>query len=124
MNLDLNVGSKQGTKELVRAIYESPTQELINFISKATLAGEEVILCMDANEPMYGPHNGIQKIISVTGMVDNIAHFHGNDDLKTYLRGKNRIDYMFTMPGILPYLRRSGHIWIQYGIPEITWDVG
>ena len=103
-------------------ITESPREhcinELIKFITKATLAGEEVILSMDGNEPMHGPRNGIQKLLSATGMVDAIAHFHGDEIPKTYLRGKNRIDYMFITPGIIPCMRRSGHLGIQDGIPS------
>ena len=64
-------------------ITESPREhcinELIKFITKATLAREEVILSMDANEPMHGPRNGIQKLLSATVMVDAIAQFHGDE---------------------------------------------
>ena len=103
-------------------ITESPLEhcikELIRFITKATLAGEEVILSMDANEPMHGPRNSVQKLLSATGMVDAIAKFHGDEAPKTYLRGKNRIDYMFVTPGIIPYLCRSGNLGIQDCIPS------
>jgi hypothetical protein len=92
--------------------------EIIRVITKATLAGEEVVLCMDANEPMHSPHNGVQKLLSATGMVDAIAQFHGDDIPKTYIRGRNRIDYMFVTPGIISCLRWSGHIGIQDGIPS------
>ena len=70
-------------------ITDSPREhcinELIQFITKATLAGEEVILSMDANEPMHGPRNGVHKLLSATGMVDTIAQFHGDYAPKTYL---------------------------------------
>ena len=41
---------------------------------------------MDANESMHGPRNGVQKLLSNTGMVDAIAQFHGDEAPKTYLR--------------------------------------
>ena len=64
-------------------ITESPWEhcinELIQFITKAILAGEEVILSIDANKPMHGPRNDVQKLLSPTGMVDAIAQFHGDE---------------------------------------------
>ena len=70
-------------------ITDSPREHCINklikFITKVTLAGEKVILSMDGNEPMHGPRNGIQKLLSAKGMVDAIAQFHGDDIPKTYL---------------------------------------
>ena len=75
-------------------------------------------MCMDANEPMHGPHNGVQKLLSTTGMVDAISHFHGDDAPKTYLQGRNLIYHMFVTPGIIPCIQRSGHLGIQDGIPS------
>ena len=70
-------------------VTESPREhcinELIQFITKATLAGEESILSMDANKPMHGPRNGVQKLLSDTCMVNAIDQFHGNEAPKTYL---------------------------------------
>jgi hypothetical protein len=34
---------------------------------------------------MHGPYNGIQKLLSATGMVDEIAQFHGDKIPKTEL---------------------------------------
>ena len=74
-------------------VNESPREHCINelfrFITKATLAGEEVILSMYANEPMYGPRNGVQKLLSTTGMVAAITQFHGDEAPNTYLKGNN-----------------------------------
>jgi hypothetical protein len=83
------------------AMDRQPINELIRLIKKATLAGEEVIFCMDANEPMYGPRNSIQELISATGMVDTISQFQDDDSPKTYIRGRHRINYMSVIPGII-----------------------
>ena len=50
-------------------------------------------------------------------MIDAVAHFHGESIPKTYLRGQNRIDYMFVSSGLLPCLRWSGNLGIQDCIP-------
>ena len=62
---------------------EHIVNEIIQFISKATLAREEMILCMNENEPIHGPRNGVQKLLPPTWIVDVIAHFHGDDAPKT-----------------------------------------
>ena len=92
--------------------------ELISFITKATMAGEEVVLCMDVYAPMHGPRKGIQKLLSATGMVDAISQVHSDDAPKAYLQGRNLIYHMFVTPGIIPCIQRSGHLGIQDGIPS------
>ena len=71
---------------------------------------------MGANELVHGPHNGVQKLLAATGLVDETTYFHGDDTPKTYLRGQHRIDYMFVSPDLLPCLHRSGHIVILDGL--------
>ena len=81
-------------------------QELINirekmiddctiFINKLIVEHHEVLLLIDANEPLT-PDSGIAKLLQNTKMIDPITIRHGLRNIpNTHQSGSDRIDYYF-----------------------------
>ena len=72
---------------------------------------------MEANDPIDGRSNELTRLLAKTGLVDVIAHRHEGLP-RTYLRGTQRIDFIFLSPALLPIVRKCGHLGIQDGIPS------
>ena len=85
------------------------TKDLTQFIKNLTMKRHEVILCIDANEEFDTGGKGIAKLVSDCHLTDPIAQAHGHtNEPETYIRGKDRIDFIFCTLNIAAFVTASG----------------
>jgi hypothetical protein len=73
------------------------------------LTGWRIILMMDANEPIGKSPGGLTLIMGKAGMSDILRFKHQNiENLNTYARGSQQIDFIFCTENILPHCQRAG----------------
>jgi hypothetical protein len=78
----------------------------------------EVIVMMDANETLGEERLGIMKFLEKTGMVDIMTRHHPMTcRIATQATSRNRrIDFLFSSPGILPFIVKCGYLPFYSGI--------
>ena len=73
------------------------------------MKSHEVILCIDANKEFDTGGKGIAKLVSDCHLTDPIAQAHGHtNEPETYIRGKDRIDFIFCTLNIASFVTASG----------------
>ena len=69
---------------------------------------QEVIVCIYANEEFDTVGKGIAKLVSDCNLIDPIAQAHGYiNEPETYIRGKDRIDFIFCTLNIAAFITAS-----------------
>ena len=69
----------------------------------------EVILCIDTNEEFDTGGKGIAKLVSDCHIIDPIAQARGHiNKPETYIRGKDRINFLFCTLTIASFVTASG----------------
>ena len=85
------------------------TKDLATFIQTLATKRQEVILCIDANEEFDTGGKGIAKLIFYCNLIDSIAQAHGYiNEPETYIRGKDRIDFIFRTLNIVGFVTACG----------------
>ena len=85
------------------------TKDLSTFIKTLATKRQEVILCIDANEEFDTGGKGIAKLVSDCNLIDPIAQAHGYvNEPETYIRGKDRIYFIFCTLNIAAFLTACG----------------
>ena len=85
------------------------TKDLSTFIKTLATKRQKVILCIDTNEEFDTGGKGIAKLVSDCNLIDPIAQAHGYiDEPETYIRGKDRIDFIFCTLNIAAFITVSG----------------
>ena len=85
------------------------TKDLSTFIKNLAMKRQEVILCIDANEEFDTGGKGIAKLASDCNLIDPIAQAHGyTNEPETYIRGKDRIDFIFCTLNIAAFITANG----------------
>jgi exonuclease III len=78
--------------------------------------GKEILLLIDANEPVGGKPDGLTSIIGKAGLTDLVRHCHPHDDdINTHARGSKQIDFIFGSPKIRQHCTRAGILPFGYG---------
>jgi hypothetical protein len=78
--------------------------------------GKEILLLIDANEPVGEKPDGLTSIIGKAGLTDLIRHCHPHDDdINTHARGSKQIDFIFGSPKIRQHCTRAGILPFGYG---------
>ena len=86
--------------------------DLIKFINECKKEGDEIILCLDANEEMEKEHNDTKKGTITRLTRDNAlicAHEYLGYSDETSEKGRKQIDFILVSPGVLPALIRGGY---------------
>eukprot|EP00957_Ditylum_brightwellii_P156017 11875537-Ditylum_brightwellii.AAC.1 len=74
----------------------------------------EIVLSLDANEDTLDDGQ-FTKFIKDNDLVDVYHQLHPQSNPATYLRGHQRLNYMFLTPGLTPALRSIGYLPIHTG---------
>ena len=83
--------------------------DLSNFITFLTSKHYEVILGIDANEPNILYNNGVSQLLQRIKLIDIIDEVHGLYKVpNTYIRGRNRFDFLISTEYIYTFIVRSG----------------
>jgi hypothetical protein len=79
----------------------------------------EIILLLDANKEIGKTPGGLGQVIAKNGLFDIIANQHAAETYpNTYIRGTQRIDYIFGMEQVLKHCKTSGMLPFCYGYPS------
>ena len=82
--------------------------DMIKFITEWQEKGYEIVLGMDANEPLGVTRNGIHKIIQENRLTDAHMEKYGGKIPETYERGKEKIDHILVTERIYTSIRSAG----------------
>lgn len=89
----------------------------------------EFVVMGDLNEVVGKDPSGFAKITSEFDLVDILGHFHSvKDEVATYARGTDRIDYVFCTAPLLPAIVACGaepfnqHIFSDHRALFVDWD--
>ena len=85
-------------------------------VSTRVRAGEDIVLAVDANEPLRESEGRMRAFLTSTGLVDVMAK-HGAPP-RTCLRGPHRIDFIFVTPALVALIRKSGQLGVHDAIPS------
>jgi hypothetical protein len=78
--------------------------------------GKEIILMIDANEPIGEKPGRLTSVISKAGLTDLIRYRHPHEeDVNTHIRGSKQIDFIFGSQGIRQHCDRAGILPFGYG---------
>ena len=84
-------------------------KDLAIFIKTLATKQQEAILCIGANEEFDTGGKGITKLVSDCNLIDPIAQKHGYiNEQETYIRGKDRIDFIFCTLKIAAFVTACG----------------
>lgn len=84
-------------------------KDLITEVKRWQSEGAQVILGGDFSENLGETSDGLANLVSTCGLTDIHAQFHGIEgEPATYVRGQKRVDYVFAMAGVLPFVRACG----------------
>ena len=86
--------------------YEHPHKAIITDaikeIKKFQKEGHEIILSIDGNEVFTNEKGGIAKMFKECKLYDPFSHRHNDQqNLKSYIRGSDKIDFLFCTYNIL-----------------------
>jgi hypothetical protein len=96
----------------VREFYKDLEKQLMQWKDK----GKEILLLIDANEPVGEKPDGLTSIIGKAGLTDLVRHCHPHDDdINTHARGSKQIDFIFGSPNIRQHCTRAGILPFGYG---------
>jgi hypothetical protein len=94
-------------------------KDLDNRLGQWQRQNHEIILLMDANEEIGSQPGGLSQAIARNGIHDILANYHDNEEFpNTYIRGKNRIDYIFGTKRVMENCKSCGILPICYGYPS------
>ena len=94
-------------------IRDKMIDDLTIFINKLITEHNEVLLLIDANEPLT-PDSGIAKLLQNTKMLDPITIRHGLQNIpNTHQSGSDRIDYCFCTDLINNFIKLMRNYYIQ-----------
>ena len=83
--------------------------DIIIAINKKRNEDHNIVLAIDGNEPFFNSSRGIARICRECEFFDPLDHKHGNAfDLKSFLRGSDRIDFILCSLAILTTVLRCG----------------
>ena len=68
-------------------------KDLLKCMKKCITDKEEILLVGDFNEALGSDHQGMAKIFRELHLVDIMSAMHGVQEVSTYARGKERLDY-------------------------------
>jgi len=83
--------------------------DLTNALESWTLAGDEIIIGGDFNEPFDSERSAIVKAMVSCDLIDPFHFLHRSDDFATYLYGSKPIDFMFVSSTLLDALVTAGY---------------
>ena len=90
---------------------------IIIALNKKRNEGHHIVLAIDGNEPFINVSEGISRICRECKLFDQLDHKHENaSDLKSVLRGSDRIDFLLCLLAILITILRYG----MTGLNDIT----
>ena len=83
--------------------------DLIYYIIQSQQSGHDILLCIDANESMSKCNSKIRRLANACNLLDVHSHLHPDDnDVPSFIRGSEKIDFCLASPNILDCITRSG----------------
>ncbi len=82
--------------------------DLIEYIQECQLQGQDIILCLDANETIQKTHSGLRRLITAYSLLDVHETLHPQTALPSHRRDLGKIDIILALPRILPCVSRAG----------------
>jgi hypothetical protein len=107
----------QGMKnpDPIKTFYEDLTQEM----EKWTSEGAEIILMIDANEPLSERPGGLGNLIGRHELIDLSSKIlQNNETVTTYARGSKKIDFIFGTRRVEKFCEGSGIVPFGFGYPS------
>jgi hypothetical protein len=99
----------------IKIFYEDLSTE----ISKWTQEGAEVILMLDANEPLGERPGGLGNLVGRHSLVDlSQKIIQDEEKVSTYARGSKKIDFIFGTQRVAKYCTDSGIVPYGFGYPS------
>lgn len=84
-------------------------KDLDDFLTPLQAAGDEFIVMGDLNEHLGDSTSGMNAVVAKFGLVDSTAYHHGiENEVATYSRSKNRLDYILCSNDIATTIWRCG----------------
>jgi hypothetical protein len=84
-------------------------KDLDTFLTPLQASGDEFIIMGDLNEHLGDSTSGMNAVVAKFGLVDSTAYHHGiENEVGTYSRSKNRLDYILCSNDIATTIWRCG----------------
>jgi hypothetical protein len=99
----------------IKIFYEDLSTELQKWIQN----GSEIILMLDANEPLGERPGGLGKLVGCHSLLDLSANIiHEMTNISTYARGSRKIDFIFGTKRVADFCTDSGIVPFGFGYPS------
>jgi hypothetical protein len=99
----------------IKHFYDDLSTEL----TKWTQEGCEIILMMDANEPLGERPGGLGHLVGRHSLVDlSEKILQENNNVSTYARGSKKIDFIFSTQRVAKFCTDSGIVPFGFGYPS------
>ncbi len=82
--------------------------DLIAYIQDCQLNGQDIVLCLDANDTLTGSNSGLRRLTTTCSLTDVHETLHPKTALPSHRRGWEKIVFIFVTPKILPSILRAG----------------
>jgi hypothetical protein len=108
---------EQGIKnpDPIKLFYEDLSKELTKWIS----TGMEIILMLDANEPLGERPGGLSNLVGRHSLIDLSQKLIQNTDkVSTYARGSKKIDFILGTQRVAKHCSSAGIVPFGYGYPS------
>ena len=103
--------------------------DLDKYLTSITTPNSQFVVMGDFNEVVGVNSSGFAKITSKFSLVDVHCHFHSiEQEVPTYARGKDRIDFIFCSQNLLPAVVACGvepfnqHVFSDHRALFVDWD--
>jgi hypothetical protein len=99
----------------IKCFYDDLSAELAKWRSE----GAEIILMLDANEPLGDRPGGLGNLVGQHSLIDlSWKIIQETDAVSTYARGSKKIDFIFGTQGVETHCKSAGIVPFGFGYPS------